>query len=739
MRLVRIALSAGLLALLCQAAPLVPADYCIDAATGSDAASGLCSEQAWESFDPSTTFPFQYGDRVRIAPGVYVYPRTGWYMLPGVSWIGAGRDQTTIIYNKQVEVPFIRFRTGSNGSGPPSDLRPQDFGNDTVFAEMTLLNHGRATAGIDVRVSSADSSPTIRDVAVEGFPVGIEVHPNSDERGSASTHAILTRNVIREASDTGVLFYSDVFYARLVTEASSLTNSMVSSEGVGAGIRTFISYDNNYDPADALVEPVLTNNTITGGAGSGALLISYLDDGYGRWAAQEHAGTFQPVLRNGIFTGSQRYGIEEHSAYTDPAEVSSSCLGGNDGGDYLDEGQTVAAAGAVGTGNIGDAPLLVDETAGDLHQMAASPTVDRVTANAPTDDVDRQARPQGTAADMGADEHFPCTAVADASRTEMPAPCSGGSVLLDATASNVDAACAGGLLYEWWEGNTLLATTATHPFDPPAPTTVTLRVMCADPTLSACRDSTDLPINPPSPAVLADAGSDPIIALGESVDLGGTPTALGGTPPFTYVWDPDPPELDTASDPANPRFTPTAVGSPAFTVTAIDQALCTGQDSVTVTVVPALAADAGPDHDISEAEQAVLGGDPAATGGEPPYTYSWAPTGGLDDPAADRPAFTPPATGDHTFTLTVTDSRNRQASDQVLVRVSALPDLVADAGPDHDINEMEQAVARPGRPRLHPHRPGRPGRGGHRPGHGHGFPRRGADGRRRGRPHRERG
>ena len=39
------------------------ADYCIDAVTGSDSGSGLCSTAPWRSFQPSICFGFNSGDR----------------------------------------------------------------------------------------------------------------------------------------------------------------------------------------------------------------------------------------------------------------------------------------------------------------------------------------------------------------------------------------------------------------------------------------------------------------------------------------------------------------------------------------------------------------------------------------------------------------------------------------------------------------------------------------------------
>ena len=87
--------------------PAATADYCIDAATGDDGASGLCTDRAWQTFSPTICYAFVPGDRVLIAEGRYDFPITAWYMVPGVSWIGAGTELTTVAYTiNSTGVPF---------------------------------------------------------------------------------------------------------------------------------------------------------------------------------------------------------------------------------------------------------------------------------------------------------------------------------------------------------------------------------------------------------------------------------------------------------------------------------------------------------------------------------------------------------------------------------------------------------------------------------------------------------
>jgi len=88
----------------------------------------------------------------------------------------------------------------------------------------------------------------------------------------------------------------------------------------------------------------------------------------------------------------------------------------------------------------------------------------------------------------------------------------------------------------------------------------------------------------------------------------------------------------------------------------------------------------------------VLGGTPAAAGGEPPYTYTWSPPDGLDRADIDRPTFSSAATGQFTFTLTVEDSLHQTAQDQVTVTVEEVPALVAEAGEDRTVRTGDRTV-----------------------------------------------
>ena len=84
-----------------------------------------------------------------------------------------------------------------------------------------------------------------------------------------------------------------------------------------------------------------------------------------------------------------------------------------------------------------------------------------------------------------------------------------------------------------------------------------------------------------NPELTADAGEDEeFINPGETIQVGGNPTADGGMPDYTYSWTP----IDTLDDAinSNPNATPTETTT--YTVTVIDSKGCEDSDEITVTV-----------------------------------------------------------------------------------------------------------------------------------------------------------
>jgi hypothetical protein len=191
--------------------------------------------------------------------------------------------------------------------------------------------------------------------------------------------------------------------------------------------------------------------------------------------------------------------------------------------------------------------------------------------------------------------------------------------------------------------------------------------------------------------LVADAGLDRAVSAGlPSIEIGGSPTASGGTGPYTYLWSPSK-DLDDATA-SNPIASPTS--TTIYTVTVTDSLNATATDSVTVSfTTPPLVADAGPDKSLTPgAPSAKIGGNPSATGGFPSYTYSWTPATGLDDPMVANPTASPDSPT--TYTLTVTDAQTTVATDTVTVDYP----LVVSAGPDQIVTPDSPSVPIGGTP-----------------------------------------
>ena len=88
-------------------------------------------------------------------------------------------------------------------------------------------------------------------------------------------------------------------------------------------------------------------------------------------------------------------------------------------------------------------------------------------------------------------------------------------------------------------------------------------------------------INQPA-SLEADAGNDQTVCEGESIQIGGSPAATGGTMSYAYAWSPN--VSLSSGTVGNPTATPT--GSTAYILEVTDVNNCTSLDTVTITVSP---------------------------------------------------------------------------------------------------------------------------------------------------------
>lgn len=164
------------------------------------------------------------------------------------------------------------------------------------------------------------------------------------------------------------------------------------------------------------------------------------------------------------------------------------------------------------------------------------------------------------------------------------------------------------------------------------------------------------------PNPVADAGPDNALCAGGTVSIGGSPSAAGGTAPYTYTWTPS--TGLSAANVANPDAAPAA--NTTYTLTVVDAMGCGSSDSSTVTVVGSPAASAGTDATISCNDSTQLAGN--ATGGTAPYSYAWTPATDLSNSGIANPWASPNAST--SYVLTVTDNNGCTGSDTVSVTVS---------------------------------------------------------------------
>jgi len=160
-----------------------------------------------------------------------------------------------------------------------------------------------------------------------------------------------------------------------------------------------------------------------------------------------------------------------------------------------------------------------------------------------------------------------------------------------------------------------------------------------------------------------DAGNDTIFC-GTNYQLGGAPTATGGTPPYTYVWETS--YTDTAgttfsadsllndSSLANPSLTNWAYGKPlTFKLTVTDALSNVVVDSINITIGHLWA-----DQTLADPVDYISVGDSTllwhyiVVYGFAPLTYQWSPNYKLSDSTLRRPWAKPDTTTRYYCTTT---------------------------------------------------------------------------------------
>ncbi|MBL4716187.1 MAG: gliding motility-associated C-terminal domain-containing protein, partial [Bacteroidia bacterium] len=164
----------------------------------------------------------------------------------------------------------------------------------------------------------------------------------------------------------------------------------------------------------------------------------------------------------------------------------------------------------------------------------------------------------------------------------------------------------------------------------------------------------------------ANAGIDTIICANRSVPIGS-----GSIPSYSYSWYPTK-TLDNSAI-SNPIASPEANITVYYVLVTDTATSCMNTDSVTVTMLSPLLADAGEDIEICFGDSVQIGS--ALIEGQ---TYSWSPILGLNVSTSPNPMVSPETTT--TYTVTVNGAKCDVINDEVVIVVHPLPD--ADAGSD---------------------------------------------------------
>ncbi len=161
----------------------------------------------------------------------------------------------------------------------------------------------------------------------------------------------------------------------------------------------------------------------------------------------------------------------------------------------------------------------------------------------------------------------------------------------------------------------------------------------------------------------ANAGMDSTICNNTTVSIGDT-TMAG----VTYSWSPSS-TLSSASI-SNPIASPIAATSQYVLTVTNTTTGCSNKDTVTISMLSPLFANAGSDGEICKNDSIQLG-----TGMILGQTYTWSPSAGLNDTTLSNPMSIPAST--ITYTLTVNGNGCAPAMDEVTITVNSSPTVSA--------------------------------------------------------------
>lgn len=177
-------------------------------------------------------------------------------------------------------------------------------------------------------------------------------------------------------------------------------------------------------------------------------------------------------------------------------------------------------------------------------------------------------------------------------------------------------------------------------------------------------------------ALVVNPGPPQTVCVGDSVTLGGSPTATGNVGPAAYSWTPTA-NMNNAAD-ANPRVK--ILATTMFYITVLDSAGNRKEDSVLISVANVYAVNAGHDTSICPFTAGATLGGSSNTGA---FTYKWAPATGLSCFNCPHPNANPAVTT--TYSLIATGAGG--CSDTTFVTVTVLTPPVITVTSPVTVNE----------------------------------------------------
>jgi gliding motility-associated-like protein len=236
----------------------------------------------------------------------------------------------------------------------------------------------------------------------------------------------------------------------------------------------------------------------------------------------------------------------------------------------------------------------------------------------------------------------------------LPAPNAGFDTLLCFDESlNLGEAPVADVSYSWSPTTYLDDPTSSNPTSTPD---ASIEYILTATTSEQCTASDTIFIEV-NPEIVLDAGDSVSICIGDTIQIGGDPTASGSVFGYTYSWTPKNDMLN--SDSSNPQVFPSSTTTYHLEVTS---SRCSIEfDSITVTVNPLPEVTVAPLQNIGAGDEVEIW----AEGG---VTYQWSPQGTLDDPNVQNPIANPLT--ETTYEVIVTDENGCESAGEVTVLVN---------------------------------------------------------------------